>query len=92
MAFKATFQNISVILTRSILLMAETGVPWENHRPAVIYWQTVSHNIASSAPRMSGIRTPWGKRKGYSRIENREIQTTLGIRHNTKTNKTKHTT
>ena len=31
MAFNATFNNISVI---SVLLVKETGVPGENHRPA----------------------------------------------------------
>jgi hypothetical protein len=29
----ATFNNILVISWRSILLVAETGVPGENHRP-----------------------------------------------------------
>jgi hypothetical protein len=32
--FNATFNNISVILWRSVLLVEETGVPGENHRPA----------------------------------------------------------
>jgi hypothetical protein len=34
MVFNATFNNISVILWRSVLLVEETGVPGENHRPA----------------------------------------------------------
>jgi hypothetical protein len=29
----ATFNNISVILWRSFLLVEETGITWENHRP-----------------------------------------------------------
>ena len=33
MLFKATFNNISVISWRSVLLAEETGVPGENHRP-----------------------------------------------------------
>jgi hypothetical protein len=33
MVFNATFNNISVILWRSVLLMEETGGPGENHRP-----------------------------------------------------------
>jgi len=33
MVFNATFNNISVILWRSILLVEETGGPVENHRP-----------------------------------------------------------
>jgi hypothetical protein len=34
MMFNATFNNISVISWRSVLLVEETGVPEENHRPA----------------------------------------------------------
>jgi len=33
MVFNATFNNNSVILWRSVLLVEETGVPGENHRP-----------------------------------------------------------
>jgi hypothetical protein len=33
MVFNATFNNISVISWRSALLMEETEVPGENHRP-----------------------------------------------------------
>jgi hypothetical protein len=33
MVFNATFNNISAILWQSILLVEETGVPGENHRP-----------------------------------------------------------
>ena len=32
--FNATFNNISVISWRSVLLVEETGVPGEKHRPA----------------------------------------------------------
>jgi len=35
MVFNATFNNISVISWRSVLLMEDTGVPGENHRPVV---------------------------------------------------------
>jgi len=34
MVFNATFNNISVISWWSVLLVEETGVPGENHRPA----------------------------------------------------------
>jgi hypothetical protein len=34
MLFNATFNNISVISWWSALLLDETGVPGENHRPA----------------------------------------------------------
>ena len=52
MLFKATFNNISVILCRSVLLVEETRVPGENHRPVASHWQTLSHN----SYRLSGIQ------------------------------------
>jgi hypothetical protein len=33
MVLSATFNNISAILWRSVLLVEETGVPGENHIP-----------------------------------------------------------
>ena len=49
--FSATFNNISVISWEAVLLMAETGVPWENYWPVASHWQTLSHNVVSSTPR-----------------------------------------
>ena len=47
----ATFNNISVISWRSVLLVVETAVPAENNR------QTLSHiNVVLNIPRQSGIR------------------------------------
>ena len=57
MVFNATFNNISVISWRLVLLVDETGVPWENNRPDESYWQTLAHNIVSNTPRLNGIRT-----------------------------------
>jgi len=37
MVFNVTFNNISVISWWSVLLMDETGVPRENHRPVTCY-------------------------------------------------------
>ena len=53
MMFSATFNNIYVISWRSVLLMVETGVPY------FMYWvcTTLSHNVVSSTPNLSGIRT-----------------------------------
>ena len=48
MVFNATFNNISVIPWRLVLLVEETE---ENHRPAVGHWQNLSHNVVSSTPR-----------------------------------------
>jgi hypothetical protein len=57
MVFNATFNNILLISWRSVLLVEETGVSGENHRPAASQRQTLSHNFVSSTPRLSGIRT-----------------------------------
>jgi hypothetical protein len=40
--FNATFNNISVITWRSVLLVQETGVPRENHRPVASNWRTLN--------------------------------------------------
>ena len=42
--FNATFNNISVILWKSVLLVE----PGENYRPDASHWQTLSHNVVSS--------------------------------------------
>ena len=57
MVFNSTFNNISVISWRSVLLVEETGVPEENHRSATSHWQTLSHNVVSRIPCLSMIRT-----------------------------------
>jgi hypothetical protein len=49
MVFNVTFNNISFISWRSILLVEETGGPGENHRPVTSHWQTLSHNIVHLA-------------------------------------------
>ena len=48
MVFNATFNNISGMSWRSVLLVEETG---ENHRPVASHWQTLLHNVVSSTPR-----------------------------------------
>jgi hypothetical protein len=46
MLFTFTFNYISVISMRSILLVEETGGPEENHRPVAIHRKTLlSHNV-----------------------------------------------
>jgi hypothetical protein len=56
MVLNATFNNISVISRRSVLLVKENGVPGENHRPAASHWQTLSHNVVSITH-----TSPWSK-------------------------------
>jgi hypothetical protein len=46
--FNDTFNNISVILWQSVLLVEETGVPGENHRPAWSNGQALSYNVSST--------------------------------------------
>jgi len=48
MVFNTTFNNISAISWRSVILVGETGVPGENHRPVPSHWQKLSHNVVSS--------------------------------------------
>ena len=57
MEFNATFNNISVISWRSVVLVEETGVLGENYRHVANHWLTLSHNVVSSTPRMCRIRT-----------------------------------
>jgi len=57
MVFNDTFNNISVTSWRSVLLVEEIGVTGENHRPVASHWQTLSHNVVSSTPYVSGIQT-----------------------------------
>jgi hypothetical protein len=51
MVFNATFNNISAISWRPVLLVEETEVPGWNHRPVASHWQTLSHNVVPSTPR-----------------------------------------
>jgi len=48
--FNATFNNISAISWRSVLLVEETRVPGENHKPAASHLQTLSNNVVSAMP------------------------------------------
>jgi hypothetical protein len=57
MVFSATFNNISVISWRSVLLVEETTVPGEYDRHFASHPNTLSHNVVSSTPRLSGDRT-----------------------------------
>jgi hypothetical protein len=52
-----TKNQTSVKSWRLVLLMEETGVPGENHRPVTSHWQTLSHIVVSSTPHLSGIWT-----------------------------------
>ena len=47
LVFKATFNNISV------LLLKETRAPRENHWLVTSHWQTLSHNVVSSTHRLT---------------------------------------
>ena len=47
MMLNATFNNISVILWRSVLLVEEIGLSEEKRRPVTSHWQTLSHYVVS---------------------------------------------
>ena len=47
MVFNATFNNISVISWRPVLVVEEAGVPEENHRPWASNWSTLLLTTAS---------------------------------------------
>jgi len=49
MVFNATFNNISVILWQSVLLVEEIRGPRENRRPVASHRQTLSHNVVHLA-------------------------------------------
>jgi hypothetical protein len=51
MVFNATFNNILVILWRSVFFAGG------NYRPAASHLQTLSYNVVSNTPRLSEIRT-----------------------------------
>jgi hypothetical protein len=62
MVFNATFNNISVLSWRSVLLVEETG---ENHQSAANHWQTLSPNVVlpeweSNSQRLWFRRAFWG--------------------------------
>ena len=59
MVFNSTFNNISAISCLSVLLVEETGVPGENHRPVASHCQTLSHNVVSSIERESNSQLQW---------------------------------
>jgi hypothetical protein len=42
------FLQFSIISWMSVLLVEETRVTEENHRPVASHWQTLSHNVVSS--------------------------------------------
>jgi hypothetical protein len=55
MVFNTTFNSISVISLLWVLLVEETRVPRENHQPVTD--KLLSHNVVSSTPDLSGIRS-----------------------------------
>jgi hypothetical protein len=48
MEFNTTFNNITAIWWRSVLLMEETGIPGENHRPVANHWTVVFSGYSDS--------------------------------------------
>jgi hypothetical protein len=57
MVFNATFNNISVLLWRSVLMMEEICVPGENHQPVASHRQTYHIMLYQAHLAMSLIQT-----------------------------------
>jgi hypothetical protein len=51
MVFNTTFNTISTISWWSVLLVEETRVPGENHKPIASHRHTLSHNVVWLTPR-----------------------------------------
>ena len=51
MVFNVTFNNISVISWRPVLLVEKNGVPRKNQPHVVSHRQTLSHTVVSNTPR-----------------------------------------
>ena len=49
MVLNITFNYISAISLRSVLLVEETGEPGQNHRPVASHRQRLSHNVVHLA-------------------------------------------
>ena len=63
-------------------MVEETGVPRENHRPVASHWQTLSHNVASSTPLLSCIRTHNVSGNRHAILYSKPVQTLWLVRIN----------
>ena len=57
MVYNATFNNILVISRWSFYLWRKSEYPEKTTDRAASHWQTLSHNVVSSTPHLSGIWT-----------------------------------
>ena len=60
MVFNTAFNNISVIPWRSVLLVVESRVPGENHRPVASHRQTLSHSVLARISKGQGATSEKG--------------------------------
>ena len=73
--FNTTF-NISVISWRPVLLLQETGVPLENHRPVANHWQTKLYRVHLA---MSGFQLVSGIKKDDEKTDNNHLFDNFGL-------------
>ena len=66
--FNATFNNFSYIVPVCFIDGGDQSTQ-RNHRPAASYWQTLSHNVESSTPRLNIIWSCNYKQCGLTLVE-----------------------
>jgi hypothetical protein len=69
MVFNATFNSVSAMSWRSVLLVEEAEVPGENHRLAGGHWQTLSNIVELRSLALIGTDCNWSCKSNYHTIK-----------------------
>ena len=82
MVLNVIFNYISVIIVGSVLLVEETRIPRENHKPVASHRQYLSHNVISlcnyhyvSIMYINKIKLPYDNdHKGFQHVNNKDTK------------------